>query len=95
MTEKEFKDSLFKTMPASIHAEIKADASNVNIKAEGRGVELLALTLAIVQSVYKKQPLSAQKFGEFITEYLVNECKDDTDNTMSLFRKMFKDIGDK
>lgn len=62
-----FYKEMFKDKPAKITVE-SDDKGIMNIMFEGRGIELLALSIAIVNGVIAKCPLTIGDYCEILKE---------------------------
>lgn len=95
MDYKFFKE-LFKDKPAKITAE-SDDKGTMNIMFKGRGIELLALSIAISEQVLEKCPLTIDAYCEMLkngAEFKKNrgKSKEQQDVEKVIIDKMLKDI---
>lgn len=85
-----FMEIFYEDHPASIQAEIDKDGG-LGIHIEGRGVELLVLSLEIAENVGKKLKLSKKDYIEIFQEGW-NEDSDKNDDVPNIFKKIFDDL---
>lgn len=90
MDRKEFMKKIFETKPTSIEA--KVDKHEQRIVMTGRGVDLLALSLAIVESIVSKLPLSIDNYCNMLKEGF-NQTHNQDDG-VATFKKTFEDLFD-
>lgn len=69
MTFEEF-EKMVDTKPAHITAK-SDEKDNTSIEMEGRGIELLALSLAISESMISKFPLTADDYCEMLKDGII------------------------
>lgn len=87
-----FMELFYQDHPASIQAEIDKDGElGIGIHIEGRGVELLVLSLAIAENVGKKLNLSKKNYIEILQEGW-NEDSDKNDDVPDIYKKIFDDL---
>ncbi len=85
-----FMEIFYEDHPASIQAEIDKDGG-LEIHIEGRGIELLALSLEIAENVGKKLKLSKKDYIEILQEGW-NEDSDKNDDVPNIFKMIFDDL---
>ena len=85
-----FMDVFYEDHPASINAEIDKDGG-LGIHLEGRGVELLVLSLEIAEKVGKKLKISKKDFIEILQESW-KEDSEQKDDIPDMFKKIFDDL---
>ena len=85
-----FMEIFYEDHPASIQAEIDKDGG-LGIRIEGRGVELLVLSLEIAENVGKKLKLSKKDYIGILQEGW-NEDSDKNDDVPNIFKKIFDDL---
>lgn len=85
-----FMNVFYENHPASIQAEIDKDGE-LEIHIEGRGIELLVLSLEIAENVGKKLKLSKKDYIEILQEGW-NEDSNKNDDVPNIFKKMFDDL---
>ena len=85
-----FMDVFCEDHPASIQAEIDKEGG-LGIHIEGRGVELLVLSLEIAKNVGKKLKLSKKDYIEMLQEGW-KEDSDQKDDIPDMFKKLFDDL---
>lgn len=85
-----FMNVFYEDHPASIQAEIDKDGE-LGIHIEGRGIELLVLSLEIAENVGKKLKLSKKDYIEILQEGWV-EDSNKNDYVPNIFKKMFDDL---
>lgn len=91
-----FFKELFKNEPAKITAE-SDDKGITSVTLEGRGIELLALSMAIIEQVIEGSPLTVDDYFEILkntTELKKNrgKSKEQLDVERIIIDKMLKDI---
>ncbi len=88
-----FLKEIFKTQPAKITAETD-DKDNMNIRFDGRGIELLALSIAISEGVIEKCPLTIDDYCEMLKEGAEHKkkSKEQQDVEKVIIDKLLKDI---
>lgn len=91
-----FLKEMFKDKPAKITAE-SDDKGIMNIMFEGRGIELLALSIAISEQVIEKCPLTMDDYCEMLkggAELRKNrgKSKEQQDVERIIIDKMLRDI---
>ncbi len=87
MNHEEFKREFFKLQPASIKTILDKD-DDVQVYLNGRGADLLSLSLCIAESVVKKLPISIDDYCNILKDgFHKNQCQD-------MFEKMFEDLFD-
>ena len=95
MDKKNFLEELFKNKPAKITAE-SDDKGIMSIMLEGRGIELLALSVAISQKVLEGCPMTVSEYCGLLKYIELEQNKDkskeqkDVENV--IIDKMLKDI---
>lgn len=85
-----FMDVFCENHTASIQAEIDKDGGLV-IHIEGRGIELLVLSLKIAEKVGKDLKLSKKDYIEILQEGW-KEDSDKKDDIPDMFKKIFDDL---
>lgn len=90
MDRNEFMKKVFEIKPTSIEA--KVDKHEQKIVMTGRGVDLLALSLAIVESIVNKLPLSIDNYCNILKEGFNQAHKQD--DGVATFKKAFEDLLD-
>ena len=88
-----FLEELFKNVPAKITAETDAKG-NMNIRFDGRWIELLALSLAINERVIEKCPLTIDDYCDILKSgsELKKKSKEQKDVENVIINKMLRDI---
>lgn len=81
-------------VPTTIKASTDKDG-NAHYQIEGRGIEMIELTVGIVKGICSKSSLDIDEFCEILkAEYKIKKVKekDDHDKGLNLFNKMFNDL---
>ena len=87
MNHEEFKKVFFDSKPASIKATLNKE-DDVSVILDGRGADLLSLSMCIAEDVVKNLPLSIDDYCNILKDgYIANEGTD-------VFGKMFEDLFD-
>ena len=87
MNHEEFKKVFFDSQPASIKATLEKDG-DVSVKIDGRGADLISLSMCIVEDIVKNLPLSIDDYCNILKDgYIARQGID-------VFEKLFEDLFD-
>ena len=85
-------NELLKPQPASIKAESDSDCKS-RVEIRGRGAEVLALSMDIVDSVLEKTPFSIDDFCKIFKDAKKHKStKEINDATEQLIKKILEDM---